>query len=1159
MATKFNGQAPGFAAETTGAAVNSSPEVVTLTCFGYGAVEAEAALAHTGRDLRLAVAELFHALTGSTTAEEGGAAVLPAPDFNTEEWEEERVALEAIFGVGDCEFPSPECTRIRVDLSQHVITAPSSPYVPVKEAYLTAWLSPAAAAEPYPGSLPILALSAAGLGPAATRAATVRLVSAARDLLGSPMVYELATALPDILAEIAAEAVTAPTGSSGARQAPAGDQKAAAQQPGSDSAVSPGRMDVRVCSGGRNSDRSHNTSKFAIDVKQESSRLKKEWEEWQGSSSSKAKSMHRTRAALPAGKQRAEVLQAAAKSQVLVISGATGCGKSTQVPQFLLEQWISEGHGAACNIVCTQPRRISAVGLATRVAAERGEAVGATVGYSVRLESKRSERTRLLFCTIGILLRRLLGDPELSGLTHVVVDEVHERSVESDLLLLLLRDLVARRRRVKVVLMSATADSELFANYFLQDGAAVRILEIPGFTYPVEEYYLEDIFERTGFTVGRTSRWAKKVKTKPAAAKAAPSAPPSLDADDPETEEGDIPETWEDAQDEAQFIPSGRTHVPDNPTDTPHRQLSDQTLRSLANVEEACVNYDLVCAIVAYILELEHREGPGALTGGKVSGGGPGCILIFLPGAPEISRLQRTLADSEAVQKACSSFGSQLMVLPLHGALPTSQQSRVFDRPSRNVRKVVLSTNVAETSITIDDVTCVIDCGRVKEMGFDAAIGMCHLRETWVSQAAAKQRRGRAGRVQRGACFRTFSRSTWRRMSEHQAPEILRVPLQSLCMQVRSILSGETGAGSLASLLARALTPPDSNALTQAIGVLQSIQALDQEERLTPLGKHLAQLPLDVHIGKMLIHSVVLRCLDPCLTIAAALGNGRSVWLAMPDRRKEANAAKQVISQAAGATAKSDHLLVVAAFNMWTKTRETAGCQAAFAFCNEHFLSQQVLEAIQAGRRDLAASLADLGLIHRSYLAGMRSKGRNDAWRGANVLSGNANMVKASLCAGFYPNILRVEHPVQRYKQVEAGTIAADSDPKDLRFFHRHRGRVFLHPSSINVGSGRFSSNWLLFTEMVETSKVFVRDSSMVPAFAMLLFGGSMKVFHEEGLVKLDGWAAFKVPARVSVLLQQLRAEIDNLLAAKMADVQLDLGRSAVSEAMFQLLATDGF
>ena len=166
-----------------------------------------------------------------------------------------------------------------------------------------------------------------------------------------------------------------------------------------------------------------------------------------------------------------------------MISGETGCGKTTQLPQFILESEIEAGRGAQCNIICTQPRRISAVSVSQRVAAERGESVGDSVGYQIRLENRRSDGTRLLFCTTGVLLRKLVKEPELDGVSHVVVDEIHERGMNEDFLLIILRDLLHKRPDLRLILMSATLNAELFSAYF----AGAPMMHIPGFTFPVEE------------------------------------------------------------------------------------------------------------------------------------------------------------------------------------------------------------------------------------------------------------------------------------------------------------------------------------------------------------------------------------------------------------------------------------------------------------------------------------------------------------------------------------------------------------------------------------------------------------------------------------------------------------------------------------------------
>ncbi|XP_021289925.1 DExH-box ATP-dependent RNA helicase DExH1 isoform X2 [Herrania umbratica] len=228
--------------------------------------------------------------------------------------------------------------------------------------------------------------------------------------------------------------------------------------------------------------------KFSAELKQKQENLK---------ASDRVKVMRSFREKLPAFKVKAEFLKAVTENQVLVVSGETGCGKTTQLPQFILEDEISYLRGADCNIICTQPRRISAISVAARISLERGESLGETVGYQIRLESKRSPQTRLLFCTTGVLLRQLVQDPDLNGVSHLLVDEIHERGMNEDFLLIILRDLLPRRPDLRLILMSATINADLFSKYF----GNAPIIHIPGLTFPVAELFLEDVLQKTHYNI----------------------------------------------------------------------------------------------------------------------------------------------------------------------------------------------------------------------------------------------------------------------------------------------------------------------------------------------------------------------------------------------------------------------------------------------------------------------------------------------------------------------------------------------------------------------------------------------------------------------------------------------------------------------------------
>ena len=1119
-----------FARAGSGAAASvllrgSQPGVGELEQVGYSAGDAVRVLRETAGDPRAALELLFRGLAGPGAEAANAAAASPADPG--EDWAEEVEALRAIF--------EEECAPragggVEVRLQVDPTPGPPGTRRGRKGTRVTIELYPPLYGA-YPADRgPTVAVSAPGLTPGELRAVTAQALGLQAELVGAGgMLYETVTAVEDLVRRVL----------DGESIAPGGGE--AEHEP----EVRP-RQAPRSARHGSGRGRGRRAKRSEAEVAGLSKILRAEHEALR-TAGGRTGEIQQQRRALPAAKQRQEVVEAVRAHQVIVISGATGCGKSTQVPQFVLEEEIEAGRGGECYIICTQPRRISAVGLAERVSRERGDSgPGGTVGYSIRLESRQSEKTRLLFCTTGILLRRLVGDAEqgdaepgeagagaeddrvLEGVSHIVVDEVHERSLESDLLLLLLSDLLARRLRAgraapKVVLMSATADAELFAGYFnralerCQGRRALprldsALVDIPGFTHPVEERFLEDVLEETGYEVPRGSKFAKKGKAEACAATR------RLDAGSSGGGGGAEAVAEEDELSE----------------------YSPRTLESLTWVDESVINYDLLEQVMVSIV------GNGQVPQG------PSSVLVFLPGMGEIQTLKRQLEGSPRLR------GANLWVLPLHGSLPSQEQARVFERPPKGMRKVVLTTNVAETSVTVEDVVCVVDSGKMREMGFDPARGLASLQEAWVSQAAAMQRRGRAGRVRPGTCYRLFSRATFRNLAKYQSPEISRVPLDMLCLRVKSILKS-----GIAHNLARMLTAPKGVAVAGAIDALQQMRALDPEdEALTPLGRMLVRMPVDAQIGKMLVFGCLLRCLSPCLTIAAAL-SGRPPFLSPSDKREEANAARDRL--AAGAV-RSDHLALVAAFNGWHAARERGGRREGRLFCQENFLSIQGMEAIEASRVDYAGVLADLGFVGREYATHVRRSGSHHA-----VLEGNedrhpvdeqahnARVVKAVLCAALYPRMLRVVNPTAKFKEVEGGTMEKESDAKETRFYTKHHGRVFVHPRSVNFSAGKFESGWLVYSSLLETSKVFVTESSMVPAYAVLIFGGRVKVDHEKGLITVDDWARFQASARVAVLVRELQAQTMAVFERKIAEPETDMHRSRIVDALLQILSTDGF
>ncbi|KMZ73507.1 putative ATP-dependent RNA helicase [Zostera marina] len=773
--------------------------------------------------------------------------------------------------------------------------------------------------------------------------------------------------------------------------------------------------------------------------------------------SSSARSMQAFRDKLPAYKLKEEFLNAVGKNQVLVISGETGCGKTTQLPQFILEEEISQLRGANCNIICTQPRRISAISVAARIASERGENLGETVGYQIRLESKRSSMTRLIFCTTGVLLRRLVQEPNLGGVTHLLVDEIHERGMNEDFLIIILRDLLPIRPDLRLILMSATINADMFSKYF----GDAPTMHIPGFTFPVSELFLEDILEKTHYKI--TSEFdnfqgnSRRRKQQ------------SFAKSDPLTE------LFEEVDINNQY-----------------KSYSSATRQSLGAWTGSQLDLELVEATIEHICRSE----------------GTGAILVFLTGWDEISKILEKLKVNNFLGNS-----SKFLLLPLHGSMPTVNQREIFDRPPSNVRKIVLATNIAESSITIDDVVYVIDCGKAKETSYDALNKLACLLPSWISKASSHQRRGRAGRVQPGVCYKLYPKLIHDAMPQYQLPEILRTPLQELCLNIKSLQ-----LGAVASFLAKSLQPPDPLSVANAIELLKTVGALDDREELTPLGRHLCTLPLDPNIGKMLLMGSIFQCLDPALTIAASLAH-RNPFILPINKKEEADIAKKYFA----GDSCSDHVALLKAFAGWKEAKRSGWDRD---FCWDNFLSPVTLQMIEDMRNQFVNLLSDIGFIDKA-------KGPKTY----NYYGDDLKMVSAVLCAGLYPNVIQCKKRGKR-----------------TAFYSKEVGKVDIHPSSVNAGVHIFPLPYMVYSEKVKTSNIYIRDSTNISDYALLLFGGNLTPSKNgEGIEMLDGYLHFSASKSVLQLIQKLKAGLDNLLQRKIEEPELDTlaeGKTFVSAAV---------
>lgn len=1009
-----------------------------LAIAGYATELCEEALDASSGDEALAAERMQHRLLGTldetatsgtnTPAEPSLTAGTEKLNVNDDDswddvWAEELIILESIFS--DRFTTTKKSCNIVLEVSERP-----------KERIILHARKPSAA---YPNSLPILAIEASI--PAYIRLSILKqvLLRAQSDFLGDQMLFNIVDWLEHEIPAII-------------------------QNPGklSDiSSVSSTSAESTKASASRKNQRTKRTPRTINwqPLSQMSRRMQEEWKAKQETPAQQR--MMQTRRNLPAWSLQAAIVEAVTGSQVTIISGETGSGKSTQSVQFVLDDLIKRGLGEAANIICTQPRRISALGLADRVADERCARVGEEIGFAIRGESKQKTGvTKITFVTTGILLRRLQtsgGKPQdvidaLADVSHVVIDEVHERSLDTDFLMVLLRDVLKTRKDLKLILMSATLDASFFERYFAAT-SSVSMVEIPGRTHPVTDIYLDDVIRMTGYG-GDTS----------------------ADLDDPEA-----------------------TNAP----------KMGAALRSVGMK----INYDLIAQTVECIdQELGSEEGG---------------ILIFLPGVAEIDR---TLRAIQAIPN--------MHALPLHASLQSADQKRVFPRAPPGKRKVIAATNVAETSITIEDIVAVIDAGRVKETSYDAATSMTKLEEVWASRAACKQRRGRAGRVRPGKCYKLYTRNAeMTKMAERPDPEILRVPLEQLCLSVKAM-----GVAEVAAFLASAITPPSSLAVTGALRTLDRMGAIDGPE-LTALGRHLSMIPADLRCGKLLVYGATFGCLEATLTIAAIL-TGRSPFVNPPAKRDEAKAARTAF----GVGGQGDLICDLRAYEAWNEMRRSGENNYGMRqWCDSNFLSQQTLFDISTNRKQYLSSLQEIGFIAFGYNPSTTA-GKEAIYNSHN---GNHGLLRALISASFTPQIARIEFPDTKYAASISGAVALDPEARTIKYFkepnlttpgsaavpspqQQQSGneRVFIHPSSTLFTQQAYpsSSTFLSYFSSMQTNKSYIHSLTPLNSYSLLLFGGPIGLDTLGRGLLVDGWIKLRGWARIGVLVSRLRMLLDREL-----------------------------
>lgn len=610
------------------------------------------------------------------------------------------------------------------------------------------------------------------------------------------------------------------------------------------------------------------------------------------------------RESLPVFKQAESILTEIASNDVTICMAATGSGKTTQIPQLLLDEAIERGEGAYRNIICTQPRRIAAISVAHRVANERGETVGSrsSIGYQARFESRPpDDHGSITFCTTGVLLKRLqnyFASPEteefrsLDNITHIIVDEVHERDVDTDLLLVVLKRFLEHRRSrgkpLKILLMSATIDSTLFQEYFRNSqGQVAPVIEVPGRSFPVIKHFLDDTIEE--LKSNKITRWV--------------------------------------------FNESSVNRFLD-------REFENGLDMDPEREDLLEIPYPLIALMISHVLRKSDE----------------GHVLVFLPGWEDISHVQRLLRDESKPLGLDFNDPNQYTIHLLHSTIPLQDQQVIFEPPPPGVRRIILATNIAETSVTIPDVVYVVDTAKIKENRYDPQRYMSYLVTTWVGSSNLNQRAGRAGRHRPGEYFGILSRARADSLNPYQLVEMKRADLINVVMHVKALNFPSLG---LHEVLADAIEPPDPNRVIVAIQQLQQIGAMDARENLTSLGKILLQLPIDVQLGRLLLYGAFFRCLDKSLTLAAILQN-RDPFLSPPISRKEAQAVKHSWSPLG---VKSDLLAILSAYEVWARLSAQGDFNKANRFCIDNFLSKNTLQAIDRLKGHLLQALYSAGVI----------------------------------------------------------------------------------------------------------------------------------------------------------------------------------------------------
>ncbi|OJJ49561.1 hypothetical protein ASPZODRAFT_22307 [Penicilliopsis zonata CBS 506.65] len=649
-------------------------------------------------------------------------------------------------------------------------------------------------------------------------------------------------------------------------------------------------------------------------------------------SSSFIPSLYKPAALLPIARHRQSLLYLVETYPVTIVVGQTGSGKTTQLPQYLDQAgWCVDGK----TIAVTQPRRVAATTVAARVAEEMRCKVGEEVGYSIRFEDLTSPATRIKFLTDGMLLREALVDPLLSRYSVIMVDEAHERSLSTDVLLGILKKIGKKRPELRIVISSATLQAEDFLRFFAGEelqkdedsneigGSVGRIISLEGRMYPVDILFL------------------------------------------------------------------------DSPAE------------------------DYVERAVKTVFDIHSQEADGD-------------ILLFLTGREEIDTAIQLISEHAATLRSKT---QSVLPLPLYAGLTTEQQLYVFEPAPENTRKVIVSTNIAEASVTIDGICYVVDCGFAKLRAYNPNTGIETLTAVPISKASATQRAGRAGRTKPGKCFRLYTQQAYEQLPDVAIPEIQRSNLAPVIMQLKAL-----GIDNIVRF--DFLTPPPAELVIRALELLFSLGTIDDYAKLTkPLGMRMAELAVDPMMGKVLLSAQTFGCLNEILSIAAMVSLQGSVWVQHDSDRKNAESMRRKF-----AVEEGDHLTYLNVYQAFvTKGKKDS------KWCRDNLLNYKSLQRAVSIRAQLKRYLERFGISVDENPPLSTSRGPD--------LSGQPERVQRCLTTGYFAHAAKMQ-PDGTFKTVSG----------DLT--------LYAHPSSIMFNR---KVDWVIFHEILQTGdKTYIRDISKI-------------------------------------------------------------------------------